>query len=119
MARYFFDICDDFLATSDEAGEEWASREDAGRRARQILAEIAAESPFEQPECRLVAKVRNETGRIVCVATLTLGSKSLDAASEVEQQSAVTWETSASMQIAASGVAIISRSLGKVAVDAA
>ena len=78
MAHYFFDICDDFLSVTDAEGEEWASREAAGDRATRILAEIAAESPLKGGQSNLLANVRDQTGRVVFAATLTIVGKWLD-----------------------------------------
>jgi hypothetical protein len=78
MPRYFFDIHDDVQAVSDTEGEACADRNEAGRRATQILSEIALHNPPETDCSELLALVRDETARVVFTATFRSVGKRLD-----------------------------------------
>ncbi|MGH1569395.1 DUF6894 family protein [Methylobacterium sp. P31] len=79
MPRYFFDIHDDVQAVSDTDGEVCANPDEAGRRAAQILSEIALHNPPENGCSELLALVRDEAERVVFTATLSIVGKRLDA----------------------------------------
>ncbi|MGH1592352.1 DUF6894 family protein (plasmid) [Methylobacterium phyllosphaerae] len=78
MPRYFFDIRDDVSAVIDTEGEVCASPDEAGRRAVQILSEIAQHDPNENDCSELLALVRGEGERVVFTATLSIVGKQLD-----------------------------------------
>lgn len=78
MPRYFFDIHDDVQAVSDTEGELCASPDEAGRRAAQILSEIALHERGPNGCSNLLALVRDETERVVFTATLSIVGKRID-----------------------------------------
>jgi hypothetical protein len=79
MPRYFFDIHDDVQAVSDTEGEVCAGPDEAGRRAAQILSEIALHERSQNGCSNLLALVRDEAERVVFTATLSIVGKRLDA----------------------------------------
>ncbi|MHB2208638.1 DUF6894 family protein [Methylobacterium sp. CM6257] len=79
MPRYFFDIHDDVSAVSDTEGEVCATPDAAGRRAAQILSEIALHDPHQNGCSNLLALVRDEAERVVFTATLSIVGKRIDA----------------------------------------
>jgi hypothetical protein len=72
VPRYFFDIHDDVQAVSDTEGELCASPDEAGKRAAQILSEIALHEPRQDGCSNLLAPVRDEAERVVFTATLSI-----------------------------------------------
>lgn len=78
MPRYFFDIHDDVQAVSDTEGEVCASPDEAGKRAAQILSEIARHDRSQNGCSNLLALVRDETERVVFTATLSIVGKRID-----------------------------------------
>lgn len=79
MPRYYFDIHDDASAVRDAEGEVCASLDEAGRRAAQILSEIALHDPGQNGCSELLALVRDETERVVFTAALSIVGKRVDA----------------------------------------
>lgn len=80
MPRYFFDIHDDVQALSDTEGEHFfASPDQAGKRAAQILSEIALHEPGENGRSNLLALVRDEAGCVVFTAALSIVGRRIDA----------------------------------------
>ena len=79
MPRYFFDIHDDVQALSDTEGELCANPDEAGKRAAQILSEIALHEPRENGCSNLMALVRDEAGCVVFTATLSIVGRRIDA----------------------------------------
>jgi hypothetical protein len=79
VPRYFFDIHDDVSAVSDTEGEVCASPDEAGRRAAQILSEIALHNSSQNGRSELLALVRDEAERVVFTATLSIVGKRVDA----------------------------------------
>ncbi|MCJ2016923.1 MULTISPECIES: hypothetical protein [unclassified Methylobacterium] len=79
MQRYFFDIHDDVQALSDTEGEPFANSDEAGKRAAQILSEIALHEPRENACSNLLALVRNEAGRVVFTVALSIVGRRIDA----------------------------------------
>ncbi|MGH1587691.1 DUF6894 family protein [Methylobacterium phyllosphaerae] len=78
MPRYFFDIRDDVSSVSDTEGEVCANPDEAGRRAAQILSEIALHDPNQNGCSQLLALVRDEAARVVFTASLSIVGKRLD-----------------------------------------
>lgn len=79
MPRYFFDIHDDVLAVSDAEGEVCTNPDEAGRRAAQILLEIAQPNLNQNGCSELLALVRDEAERVVFTTTLSIVGKRFDA----------------------------------------
>jgi hypothetical protein len=79
MPRYFFDIHDDVQALSDTEGELCANPDEAGKRAAQILSEIALHEPRENGCSNLLALVRDEAGSVVFTAALSIVGRRIDA----------------------------------------
>jgi len=78
VPRYYFDIHDDVQAVSDTEGEVCASPDEAGKRAAQILSEIALHEPSENSCSNLLALVRDEAEHVVFTATLSIVGKRID-----------------------------------------
>ncbi|MGH1573817.1 DUF6894 family protein [Methylobacterium sp. P31] len=78
VPRYFFDIHDDVQALSDTEGELCASPDEAGKRAAQILSEIALHERRQNGCSNLLALVRDEAARVVFTATLSIVGKRID-----------------------------------------
>ena len=72
MARYFFEIDDGELHTTDEEGLELPDLKAARDEAMGVLPEIAHGTPPEGDRQDLTAVVRDESERKVVIATLAL-----------------------------------------------
>lgn len=85
MARYYFDICDDFLSVTDTEGEELADMQKAGDRAASILCEIAGELPLKDGCSDVRATVRDDANNVVFMATLKITGRTVEHPVRVEQ----------------------------------
>ncbi|GJE29110.1 DUF6894 family protein [Methylobacterium organophilum] len=72
MPRYFVDTSDDDLFVEDEEGQELAGVNDARRLALSVLPDMAREKMPNGDRRSFLAIVRDEGGRVVYRATLTL-----------------------------------------------
>ena len=70
--RYFFDIKGERVETRDEEGVELDNEQQAQREARRLLAEIAEDESRFTSSSVLLAKVRDQSGRSIYRAMLTL-----------------------------------------------
>ncbi|QPC93540.1 DUF6894 family protein [Mesorhizobium sp. INR15] len=74
MSRYFFDIHDGHALTSDDDGIACESLKDLSYQAVDVLPDLAREDLPNGPTRTFFAKVRDDSGRYVFRATLTLAS---------------------------------------------
>ncbi|MDG4898664.1 hypothetical protein P9272_34700 [Mesorhizobium sp. WSM4976] len=74
MPLFFFDIHDGNELTRDDAGLECSSLQDLSSKAVDVLPDIAREELPNGPRRTFLVKVRNEAGRYVFRASLTLAS---------------------------------------------
>jgi hypothetical protein len=72
MARYFFDIDDGEPHSRDMVGTELPGREAVRREATGILPDIAREELPDGNHRSFACSVRDESDRVIFVATLTL-----------------------------------------------
>jgi hypothetical protein len=72
MARYFFDLHDADGSMPDYEGTECAGAHVVSALAARILSEIASSDAQPDEQRNLFMSVRDESGRIAHVATLTL-----------------------------------------------
>lgn len=74
MTRYYFDIDDGHRRTEDRDGHELASRELVRQEAIGVLPVIAADTLPDGDHVTIRVQVRDEAGRPVFHASLTLAS---------------------------------------------
>ncbi len=72
MARFYFDIDDGEQFEPDEQGEECGDAQAARDMALRVVTDIAREKLPDGSRRDLVAHVRDETGRVLLRATLSL-----------------------------------------------
>jgi hypothetical protein len=72
MPRYFFDIDDGERSSRDSVGTELADREAVRREATGILPDVAREELPDGNERIFACSVRDESGKVIFVAKLTL-----------------------------------------------
>lgn len=72
MARYYFDIHDGPLSSHDDDGEELATLEAAKLEAVRTVVQLGRDHLPTGSTDKLVIDVRDESGRIVLSARLTL-----------------------------------------------
>ncbi len=68
MPRFFFDLDEDGLLTSDREGLEMDGPDEARRAALTTLPEMARDLSPNSDACDIVATVRDETGALFRVA---------------------------------------------------
>ena len=83
MPRYYFDIHDGERLTRDEEGIEYEARKAVRDAAIGVLPAIVQDELPDGGECGLTVKVRDETGRYIFQATLSIKAEWFDGESEV------------------------------------
>ncbi|WP_320202247.1 DUF6894 family protein (plasmid) [Agrobacterium sp. rho-13.3] len=78
MSRYFFDLHNGDGPTTDHEGLDLSSRDAVKREVTRILVDLARdEMPIEQ-RAIISVKVRNATGKVVSVSSLTFHNEWLE-----------------------------------------
>lgn len=78
MSRYFFDLHNGDGPTTDHEGLDLVSREAVKREVARILVDLARdEMPIEQ-RAVISVKVRNATGKVISVSSLTFNNEWLE-----------------------------------------
>jgi hypothetical protein len=72
MARFFFDIDDGEKKAIDREGTNLSGRAEARREAIGILPDVARETLPDGNQRRFACSVRDEGGKVIFTATLTL-----------------------------------------------
>ena len=72
MARFFIDTDDDALVVLDEEGQEFPNVETARNAAQRVLPDMARQKMPDNERRTFAARVRDENGAVVYVATLSL-----------------------------------------------
>lgn len=72
MPRYFFDFADEKGKIVDTEGLDLAGREAAREEVGATLSQLARDLPPDEGRMMLVARVRDETGDVLLIATLSL-----------------------------------------------
>ncbi len=75
MPRFFFDIHDGECQTCDEEGHEFANAMVACEQAVGVLPEIARELPPNLDRHDFVTHMRDESGKVIFTATLSLNTR--------------------------------------------
>ena len=78
MARYYFDVHDSQGFHRDEDGDEFGSLKEAQDQAQALLPDIAREELPDGELHEITCEVRNDAGRIIYRARLTLRADVVD-----------------------------------------
>lgn len=78
MARYYFDLHNGDGPTTDNDGLNLPSKESVTRHVARILTDIARDEMPTEDQAVISVKVRDDSGKIVSVASLTFSSQWLD-----------------------------------------
>ncbi|MET2825903.1 DUF6894 family protein [Mesorhizobium shangrilense] len=74
MPRYYLDLYHGDGLTVDEEGQVFETRARLRREAMRILPDVLRDEMFDGDRARIMVKVRDESGRAVFEASLTLDS---------------------------------------------
>ena len=74
MPRYYLDLYHGDGLTVDEEGQVFETRARLRREAMRILPDVLRDEMFDGDRARIMVKVRDESGRPVFEASLTLDS---------------------------------------------
>lgn len=80
MPRFYFDVHGLHGFAADATGEEFADAGAAGREALELLPELLRGEKLTAQGCLLDVTLRDETGRAILIATLSLSSHAPGAA---------------------------------------
>ena len=72
MPRYYFDTNDGDEQQKDDTGLDWADRQAARLAAMDALPDIARDVLPDGDRREMAVRVRDETGRVILTATLSL-----------------------------------------------
>jgi hypothetical protein len=78
MPRFLFDIYDGVRLTRDDEGSELPDREAARKEALSVLPDIARDRSPDGDRRDFIVDVRDETGRVIYTATLSLVGRWID-----------------------------------------
>jgi len=78
MSRYFFDLHNGDGPTIDHEGVDLSSREAVTREVTRILVDLARDEMPSEQRAIISVKVRNATGKVVSVSSLTFNNEWLE-----------------------------------------
>lgn len=78
MSRFYFDLHNGDGPTTDNEGMDLSSREGIARQLSRILVDVARDEMPIEDRAVISVKVRNESGKVISVATLTFNTEWLD-----------------------------------------